>query len=120
MHITSISLVALLALASCGGKQQASPTAATPEQQEPEAPNESPAPQPQLPKSIAGQCPAGQTFFAPGCGESPIPEKACYTTCTDDSACTDGQQCQEATYHPCTDSPCRACGSSTKVCLPAK
>lgn len=75
------------------------------------------------------ECPAGTSWQIPGCS-TPVPsfQAGCYASCDrvgDDTSCAHGYTCQETNIDPCTplypssDATCDACGSETKLCLPA-
>jgi hypothetical protein len=68
----------------------------------------------------AGTCPEGQAFYAPGCGSdtNPLTTEGCYAPC-ETASCGAGFTCKTATYNPCHNSMCDACGGEVKLCMPS-
>jgi len=70
-------------------------------------------------------CPAGQSYFVPGCGsgEDVTITAGCYQPCTDadDGSCPVGMSCQRTDINPCIcpagEGCCAACGAEQWVCL---
>jgi hypothetical protein len=75
---------------------------------------------PEPAKTADPSCPAGQGFYAPGCGSdnNPLTSEGCYASC-ETASCGAGFTCKTATYDPCHNSMCDACGGEVKLCLPS-
>ncbi len=77
----------------------------------------------------SGVCPAGESYYTPGCGVEPNPLNAgCYQACegASDTSCREGTVCAVADINPCdcSNAPpgttcCAACGAEVWLCQAA-
>jgi hypothetical protein len=104
------SLIAVLALAACGGGA-AKPTK-TPSNT---AQTTDPTPPP------GDECADGQEYLESGCGGDTLgpqlPAHGCYARCPM-MDCEIGYTCKMVVVNPCPDGTCDACSADAQVCLP--
>jgi hypothetical protein len=73
------------------------------------------------PVSQPHACPAGEAYFAPGCGspDTTLEAEGCYASCAGGAACPSGFECSKVTTDPCFEQACDACGGESELCIPS-